>query len=90
MMRFLTCTGGIFLLTMTSVFGIQLSDVVYLSDGTVLSGFITEQVPDQSYTIETMEGEELTIPAAEIERSCPPQTFMMRTGSSMPRPCSAS
>jgi hypothetical protein len=45
----------------------SLSDVVHLADGTVLYGWIVEEVPGQSYTVETTAGERIDCPADQVK-----------------------
>jgi hypothetical protein len=44
------------------------SDVLHLSDGTVISGSIVEEEPGRSYTVETIDGERIVCRVDRVER----------------------
>jgi hypothetical protein len=45
----------------------SLSDVLHLSDGTIVSGSIVEEQPGRSYTVETVEGERIVCRVEQVQ-----------------------
>lgn len=56
----------IFLLVATQLFAQQWKDVLYLKNGSIVKGTITEQIPDVSYKIQTESGNVFVYPADEV------------------------
>ena len=68
MMRKVLLTA-VFILTATILFAQNnLQDVVYLRNGSIIRGTITEQVPNQSLTIATADGSLFVLAMDEVER----------------------
>lgn len=64
------------LITNNMVFGQKhYQEVIYLKDGTVLSGVIIEQIPNQSVTIQTIDDSVFTYPIDEVERIAKEEIF---------------
>jgi hypothetical protein len=55
-----------FVLVSVSLYAVNYQDVVYLKNGSVIKGMITEQVPNQSLTIETKDGSIFVFKMSEI------------------------
>jgi len=56
------------LLLSASVFAAEYQDVVYLKNGSVIKGIITEQIPNESVTIETADGNVFVYKYSEVKK----------------------
>jgi hypothetical protein len=61
-------TLAVLLTVASAVAAAPLSDVLHLSDGTVVSGSIVEEEPGRSYTVETAEGERIVCRVERVQR----------------------
>lgn len=67
MKRLLTYLFVFFGLT-TIVYSQSIQDVIYLNDGSILRGLIIEEVPGDSYKIESRDGNVYAVQAGEVEK----------------------